>query len=66
MTDEELANQLQIIHESTTTLVEVIEDLRSLTSERLDSIEKEVRTGNRQLQQAVLLLAEIATEDEPG
>ena len=65
MEEQELEQQLQVITNTTLNLLDVIAELRHLTSSRLEAIEMELRTGTRQLQQAVTLLAELA-EDSPG
>lgn len=57
---EQLAEQLEHISVSTVELVELVAEVRSATTERLDQIETELTIAQRQQQQAILLLTELA------
>lgn len=61
--DERLAQQLEVITNSTASLLAVIDELREVATTRLENIEREVQTTARQLQQSILLLTELAQDD---
>lgn len=63
MDNKQLQDQLQVITQSTASLLTVIEELRDLATTRLENIENELKTSTRQLQQSIMILAELATTD---
>lgn len=59
MEEEELTQQLESISASTATLLDVISELKDVTSTRLDNIENKLDMATRQSQQSVVLLTEL-------
>lgn len=63
--NKDIAHQIEVLSESTIGLLTVVAELKELTTVRLARIEQELVTSIRQLQQAVLLLSELATGIDP-
>lgn len=63
--DENLTTQVEALSDTAVALLSLIEDIKVLTTERLTGIERELHNTTHQLQQAIVLLTDLALRDEP-